>query len=124
MYYSAPSLRGPLRPVSTGPRPDDGLASWPFEASHAWTLFEDDIKVVRHGVEAGFGKGTVIYHSLNHEGPALLHRRVNANNLFMELQRTQILPNGRELAYRRHVVNPKTPRSEFFEMLERLMLTM
>jgi hypothetical protein len=112
VYYSVSNLRGPLRPVSTGPRPDDGLASWPFEASHAWTLFEDDVKVVRHGVEAGFGKGTVIYHSLNHEGPALLNRRVNANNLFLELQRTQILPNGRELAYRRHVVNPKTPRCE------------
>jgi hypothetical protein len=70
--------------------------------------------VVRHGVEAGFGKGTVIYHSLNHEGPILARRRINVNDLFKELQRTRPLINRRELAYRRHLANPRTTRSKSY----------
>ena len=112
--YPAETLRGPLRPVSTGPRPDDGLASWPFEVSHAWTLFEDDVKVIRHGVEAGFGNGTVIYHSLNHGGPSVLRRHVTADILFLQLQNADNGTGRRKLAYRRHYVNPKTPRSESY----------
>lgn len=110
-YHDA-NLRAPLRPVSTGPRPDDGLATWPFEATFAWTLFDDDIKVVRHGVQDGLGKGTAIYHSLNHQGPKLLERRINASTLFQELQRNVDL-GGRmrkEHPYKRHIVNPQAAR--------------
>lgn len=77
-------------------------------------LFTDDIKVIKHGVEACFGKDTFIHHLLNHEGPALSYLLINANNLFTELQRTKPIVNRRELAYRRHYVNPKTPRSESY----------
>ena len=107
-YHDA-QLRAPLRPVSTGPRPDDGLAIWPFEATFAWTLFDDDIKVVRHGVNEGFGTGTAIYHSLNHQGPVLSTRRINASSLFQELQRRveHSGPLRKDLPYKRHVINPQ-----------------
>lgn len=109
-YYDS-QLRAPLRPVSTGPRPDDGLATWPFEATFAWTLFDDDIKVVRHGVQDGFGAGTAIYHSLNHQGPVMLQRKINASTLFPELQRTAGFGGvpRHELPYKRHILNPQTP---------------
>lgn len=112
--YNDDSLRAPLRPVSIGPRPDDGLASWPFDASFAWTLFDDDVKVVRHGVENGFGAGTAVYHSLNHEGPKLSQRRINAKSLFRELQRrAESAIMAKEMPYRRHIANSHAPRREF-----------
>lgn len=116
VIYHDSSLRAPLRPVSTGPRPDDGLASWPFDATFAWTLFDDDIKVVRHGVQDGFGQGTAIYHSLNHQGPNLQERRINASSLFQDLQRRP--ENGglmtKDMPFKRHVANPEIPRREFW----------
>jgi hypothetical protein len=112
-YHDA-QLRAPQKPVSTGPRPDDGLATWPCEATFAWTLFEDDIKVVRHGVQEGFGTGTAIYHSLNHQGPVLSDRRINATSLFQNLQRKVEFDGAvtQDRPYKRQVVNLQVPRCE------------
>lgn len=114
IVYRDTNLRHPCRPISTGPRPDDGHASWPFEVSHAWTLFADDIKVIRHGVEAGFGKGTIIYHSLNHEGPPFAQRRVQVHQLFNDLQRPHVFITKQDNPLRRHIVNPKEAKRTSF----------
>ena len=66
--YSDDQLRPISRPVCTGPRQEDGSPSWPFPVTRAWTLFQDDIKVVKHGIEAAFGDGAEVHHALNSAG--------------------------------------------------------
>ncbi|WWD15727.1 hypothetical protein CI109_100149 [Kwoniella shandongensis] len=66
--YSDDELRSPSRPVCTGPRQEDGYASWPFTVTRSWSLFADDIKVVKHGVSIGLGEGAELHHALHHEG--------------------------------------------------------
>jgi len=43
---------------------------WSFASTMAWTLFKDDIKVVRHGVDVpeGLGAGAQVQHALCTEG--------------------------------------------------------
>lgn len=45
-------VRNPHRPICTGPRPDNGFPSFPYDVSSSWSLFDDTfsehIKVVQH----------------------------------------------------------------------------
>jgi hypothetical protein len=63
--------------------------------------------VIRHGVEAGFGQGTIIYHSLNHDGPPFSERRVQVHQLFDDLQRPNVFITGLDNPLRRYIANPK-----------------
>ncbi|WVQ78260.1 hypothetical protein IAT38_000344 [Cryptococcus sp. DSM 104549] len=64
--YSHVALR-PSRPVCIGPRQDDGYASWPIHIQHSWTLFADDVRVIRHVAGNWLGIGTEVHHALSSE---------------------------------------------------------
>ncbi|ORY25750.1 hypothetical protein BCR39DRAFT_543219 [Naematelia encephala] len=67
--YRADFLRPPSRPICTGPRQDDGFPSFPFDHIRSWTLYADDIKVVKHNaMDRGFGPGAEVHHALNTMG--------------------------------------------------------
>ncbi|KAL7422135.1 hypothetical protein Q5752_002778 [Cryptotrichosporon argae] len=66
-------LRDPNRPVSTGPRQDDGFASWTTIVARAATTYTDGIRVVRHTVD---GTGAAVVHALAHEGVQTASRHV------------------------------------------------
>lgn len=66
--YNVDALRPPSRPVCTGPRPDEGYAQWPFASPKTVNVCEDDVQVISHGLDAGFGSDSVLSHALAHDG--------------------------------------------------------
>ncbi|WVF72399.1 hypothetical protein IAT40_007214 [Kwoniella sp. CBS 6097] len=67
--YTDEDLRNPSRAVCTGPRQEDGYATFPFQITRHPSLFPDDIKVVQHLLDPTlFGDGAQIQHAMNHEG--------------------------------------------------------
>ncbi|WWD01676.1 hypothetical protein V866_008622 [Kwoniella sp. B9012] len=67
--YTAEELRPPSRPVCTSTRQDDGYASIPFEVNRSWSLFDNNIKVIKHSLEPLiFGSNCEVHHILAHEG--------------------------------------------------------
>lgn len=97
-----------------GARQDDGFPNWPFAASRAWTIFTDNLKVVRHGVEEGFGAGAEIYHALNHEG-------TTAHLMARTLLRTLQSSGDLEVPLRRYHLPKSSKRRElFFHLIQSL----
>ena len=82
--YSHEQIRLLCGPVRTGPRQDEGLADWPFAVTRSWTLFADDIKVVKHGLEAAFGIGAEVLHALDTQGK---DAHLAARSIFIDLQK-------------------------------------
>ncbi|OWT42197.1 hypothetical protein C362_00569 [Cryptococcus neoformans Bt1] len=68
-FHSHIALR-PLRPICTGPRQEDGFATWPKPAHRSWSLYEDNVKVIRYQVDAILGPGTEVHHVLGSEKQA------------------------------------------------------
>ncbi len=64
--------------------------------TRSWTLFADDIKVVKYGLEAAFGNGAEVYHALNSEGKTA---HAAARSIFKVLQ-AQGPP---EIPFKRHI---------------------
>jgi hypothetical protein len=94
--YREEFLRPPSRPVCTGPRQEDGYASFPYPTTKSWSLYKDDIKVVKHGLTSENGKeGIAVYHALNTEGQnSHIAARVILNGLQAQ--------GGFEVPFRRH----------------------
>lgn len=104
--WTEEQLRPPSRPVAKGARQDEGFPNWPFSASRAWTLFTDDLKVIRHGVEEGFGEGAEIFHALNHEGT---NAHLMARKVLKDLQ----VQGSQEVPLRRYQQNKSSRRRKF-----------
>lgn len=78
----------------------------------AWTLFKDDIKVIKHGIDVpdGLGDHAEVFHALNTEGK-MSHV---ASNLVLRGLQSQ----GREeLPLRRHTQPNVTVRCKPFRLL-------
>ncbi|WVW83383.1 hypothetical protein I302_105402 [Kwoniella bestiolae CBS 10118] len=70
--YTAEDLRPPSRPVCSSARQDDGYASFPFTANRSWSLFDNDIKVIKHTLDPLiFGQDCEVHHLLAHEENAV-----------------------------------------------------
>ena len=93
--YDDEQLRPLSRPICTGPRQEAGYPNWPFPVTRSWTLFSDDIKVMKHGVEAAFGVGAEVFHALNSEGKTA---HVTAQVVLRGFQ----LQGSSEVPFRRH----------------------
>jgi len=66
-------------------------------------LFTDDIKVVKHGLEAAFGSGAEVHHALNSEGKTA---HLTAKAILKALQ----LQGPLEILLRRHLQQTDSPR--------------
>ncbi|WRT66916.1 uncharacterized protein IL334_003881 [Kwoniella shivajii] len=67
--YTAEDLRRPSRPVCVSSRQDDGYASFPYRVDRSWSLFDNNIKVIKHSLDSSlFGAGNEVHHVLAHEG--------------------------------------------------------
>ena len=91
--------------MCTGPRQESGFPSWPFPSLRAWTLFQDDVKVVIHGVggEGRLGAGADVQHALHTEGKM---SHVAAQIVLKGLQ----LQGDSEVDFRRHIQPNTTNR--------------
>ena len=94
--------------MCTGPRQDDGMPNWPFATTMGWTLFQDDIKVIRHGIDipGGLGQGTELFHALSTES--------KMNHVIAGLVLRGLQEQGqKEVPFRRHVQPHTTNRRKF-----------
>ena len=74
-----------MRPVHTGVRQDDGFAKWPRSTTKAATIYKDDVKVIKHGLEELFGPGVEVHQALHTLGAERDHSI--PSSLFDRLQR-------------------------------------
>lgn len=98
--YSVGTLRPPSRPVSTGPRPDEGYSSWDTSAVRASQIFPDGVKAITHGLSTSLGNGTQVSHLLNHDGASEI-----ASNAVLALQGQDL-----ETPFRRHMLSAESSR--------------
>ncbi|WVQ98537.1 hypothetical protein IAU59_005663 [Kwoniella sp. CBS 9459] len=102
--YTVEELQDPSRPICTGPRQDDGYASFPFPITRSFSLFPDDIKIVQHTLDPiTFGVGAEIHQALSHNGKGVSDI---ANNIFKALQ-TQ---GSQEVPLRRSTAPNPSPK--------------
>jgi hypothetical protein len=94
------------------------MPNWPFATTMGWTLFQDDIKVIKHGVDFqdALGKGTDLFHALNTEG------KMSHVTAGMLLRGFQIQGPG-EIPLRRQIQPHTTDRCRFIELRSQMRLS-
>ncbi|WWC85264.1 uncharacterized protein L201_000126 [Kwoniella dendrophila CBS 6074] len=102
--YTAEDLRPPSRPVCTSTRQDDGYASFPPGTIRSWSLFDNDIKVVKHTFDPlVVGEGSEVHHVLSHEGK-------DVNKIAGEALKGLQVQGEAEVPFRRYTATSTTRR--------------